>query len=258
MASFQKITTEEQFIDYIKLTLGLPIINVEVTDLQIGQIIWDSLEDFRRYNYDEGSYMDYAIITLTAGQTEYQVSAFSAMDGKRIENVQDIYDFGISFGMDGINTMFSPAHILLYEQFVVKGQYPGGGGPVGLTLSNYYVAMQYLDQIKEFFGKYYRLDYIPGKNTFRCIPTPSDSIIGVMVFYRKQYAEYVYNNPLVKKLAVARTKILWGRILNKYGATLPDGITINGRDLIDEGKEEEEKCLENFRAESSPIDFYIA
>lgn len=259
MASYEKIITEDQMCDYIKLVLGMPVINVEVTDDQIKQQIWDSIEDFRRYNYDEGSYKDYAIITLSAGQGEIAVSAFSADNGERLDNVQDVYDFGVSLGMDGINTLFSPAHILLYDAFVNKGQYPGGGGAgCGLTLTNFYLAMQYLDMIQEFFGKYYTIDYHPGRETIRCVPTPAKSVTGLLVLYRKEYAQYLYNNPLVKKLSVARVKIQWGRHLNKYGAQLPEGITINGSELIAEGKEEEEKYLDWMRKESQPIDFWVA
>ena len=70
MAPYEKIVTEDQFVEYLKLRLGAPVLNVEMTDDQFKQVIWDTIEDFRRYNYDEGSHTDYAIITLTAGQTE--------------------------------------------------------------------------------------------------------------------------------------------------------------------------------------------
>ena len=62
------IRTIEQMRDYIKLRLGMPIVNVEVTDTQMDQIIEDSIQDFHRYNYDEATFMDYAIVTFSAGQ----------------------------------------------------------------------------------------------------------------------------------------------------------------------------------------------
>ncbi len=258
-----KIQTLAQFRDYVKKMCGMPVINMEVTDDQIDQIIEDSVDYFCRYMYDEGSYMDYAIITFSAGQTEVPMtSAYDERTGQYLSNIQDIYDFNVSMGYDGINTMFSPTHVLLHDQYVNKGNYPGGpsgGIDTGLSLTNYQISMMYLDEISNAFGKMYTLNWLPARESIQIVPTPNQNITGVISFYRRETTEYLYNHIHLKKLVVGRVKKLWGGLnLGKYNATLPDGITINYDNIYNQGKEEEQEAIESIRSESSPIDFFIA
>ena len=262
-----KIVTLQQFKYYVKLRLGMPIVNLEVSDSQIEQIIEDCLDIFCRYMYEEGSYMDYAILNVSACQSEIPLSAaFDQRTGQNLTNIQDIYDYSLSFAADGINTLFSPTHVLLYDQFVNKGDYPGGpgtgvgviAGNTGLTLTNYQISMMYLKDIEMMFGKYYRISYINGLDVLKIVPTPVQNLTGVLMFYRRQMAVNLYNHPLVKRLVLAKTKQQWGNNLGKYNATLPNGTTINYDRLIQQGLDEEEKVMDDIRSEGAPIDFYIA
>jgi len=256
-----KITDLTGMKNYVLVQLGFPVINIEISNEQLEQAIEDTVQDFSRYNYDEGSYRDYFVLQTSAGQMDYAVSAVrDHSTGATLDNVQHIWDFSVSFGMDGINTLFSPAHILLYNQYVNQGSYPGGPGADnnGLMLTTYQTSMMYLDMINEMFGKMYSVDYLPGREVIRITPTPSEALIGVLILWRREYAYNLYNNPLVKKLAVARAKKRWGWNLNKYGGALPDGLTINSREIIDEANAEEEKWLERMFDESNPPDFIVA
>ena len=67
----------------------------------------------------------------------------------------------------------------------------------------------------------------------------------------------IYNNPLVKKLAVARAGIRWIRNISKFTGTMPDGLAVNESRLT-EYKEEEEKWLERIWEESETPDFLVA
>jgi len=256
-----KITDLTGMKNYVLTQLGYPVINIEISDTQLEQAIEDTCQDFSRYNYDEGSYRDYFLLQTSAGVMDYPVSAVrDYATSATLDNVQHIWDFSVSFGMDGINTLFSPVHVLLYNQYVEQGNYPGGPG-VGsqsLVLTSYQTAMQYLELINEMFGKMYSVSYLPGREVIRITPTPSEVVIGVLILWRREYAYNLYNNPLVKKLAIARAKKRWGWNLNKYNGSLPDGLTINSQAIIDEGKEEEEKWLERMWEESQPPDFIVA
>ena len=245
---------------YVLRQLGYPVINIEIADDQLEQAIEDTVQDFQRYNYDEGTFRDYFMFQTSAGVQDYPVSAVrDATTSATLDNVQAVWDFNVSFGMDGINTLFSPAHILLYNQYVEQGSYPGGPGSTGgLVLSNYQTAMMYLEEINNMFGKMYTVDYLPGRDVLRVTPTPNEILIGVLIIFRKEYAYNLYNNPLVKKLAVARAGIRWGRNLNKYGGQMPDGLTINSSEIISEYKEEQDKWLERMWEESHTPDFFIA
>lgn len=255
------INTLEEMKQYVLRKLGMPVINVEMSDDQLEDAIGDSIQDFQRYNHDEGTYRDYIVFTTTSGVGEYPLSSTTDINGNAISDIQSIYDFTVSFGVDGINTLFSPAHVLLHQQYVEQGGYPGGpayGSPNGLILTNYQTAMMYLEQINQMFGKYYTADYIPGRDIIRISPTPSTAVTGVLQVFKKQAAIAIYNNILFKKLAVARAGVRWGRNLNKTGGQLPGGLTINSQEIISQYKEEEEDILQRLFDESEPPDFFVA
>lgn len=249
---------------YLLQKLGWPVNNVEITEEQLDLAIEDTIREFWYYNTDRGNYMDYIIFQCSAGVSEYSISAGQFRDyftSAVIDDIEAIYDLSVREGLEGLNTLFSPQHILLYDVYVTQGGYPGGpvdNAGIGMTLTNYYTSMMYIEQIREAFGKMYRADWIPNKRVIKVIPTPVEPILGVVVAYRRQLAEHLFNDPLVRKLALAKAKIQWGRNLIKYGGSLPDGLTINADVILNEGKEEEEKYLEWMRSESEPPDFFIA
>ena len=231
------------FVDYIKLELGAPVINIELTDLQIQEKIQDSVELFQRYNYGEGNYKDYLIFTLSAGVNEYSLSG--------TDIIQTI-DFAMSSSAGGINTLFSPTNILASD--LIASMQSGGGN---LALSSYQSAMMYLKEIDNMFGKSFNVDYRPGSQILRVTPTPNVEYVGVLQVYKKETSLILYKNPLLKRLAISNTKMLWGEILSKHSVTLPGGSTINGTDIYSRAKEDFDLTLENIKQESEPPIFFI-
>ena len=249
--------TLEEFRTYIFTMLGYPVHNVEIAEEQVDVIIYDTIQDFHTYNYGPGGGTDleYTTLLVSAGVSEYHVDD---------SNIEAAYDIELSNGSDGINTLFSPMHLLMYNDWVTNGNYPGGpgsaygiGGGSGLILTNYQISMQYLEQANMMFGKHYTVKYNKPRESIVITPTPEECAIGTIGLYTRAAAEKLYNNHLVKKLAVARAMKLWGLHLGKYQLTLPDGITMNGFEIRNMGVEEEEKILEWMRKESEPIDFFV-
>jgi len=242
------------FRDYIKYELGAPVINVEISDSQIDIIIDDVVQDFQRYNYGEGAYLDYVVFPCLANTSAYSLSGM---------DIADVIEVFFPTGIYGINQIFSPEHILLQE----RGGGPGSGpmsnqmgynvGSVGLEISDYDNAMMYLEEVKRHFAKEYTANYLAGREELRVYPTPQSDATGLLTVYRREKFEFLINNSLVKKLAVARTKIRLGWILSKYNVNMPGGSTINGNMLQQEGKEEEKYVMDLIRQESEPVDFYI-
>lgn len=246
--------------DYIKLTLGAPVVQIELSDLNLDQIIDDSVQDFQRYNYQDGTYLDYVVFSTSAGVSEYSTTGIKDANGNLVE-FEAIYSTEFTFGIDGINTLFSPTHMILYDQFVNKGFYPGGfGNGVGdnqYILTNYQVAMGYIKEVENMFGKKYRAQYISGRKIIKIFPTPTAAMTGLIGVYRHEYAQDLYNHPLVKKLAVARALKMWGRNLGKYNGSLPDGLTTNGQGIFQEGVDMEKETMDRIAGESGVFGVYI-
>lgn len=242
------ISTLEQMRDYIKMMCGHPVIVVEVDDSQLDQIIDDSIQFFQKFNSSEGNFLEYLVLTTEAGVSEYSLSGY-----------EGAFDIELSIGLDGINTLFSPTNMLLYSDFVKKGSTIGGqDSSPGLTITSWDIAFKYLEEIKNKFGKMYTVRYNPNRGTLHITPTPTDAVTGVVYMYKRESSQYLYNHILVKKLALGKTKELWGFMLGKNILTMPDGITINGNDIKTDGQNLAKEAEEEIRGQDAPIDFFLA
>jgi len=115
-----------------------------------------------------------------------------------------------------------------------------------------------MKQVNQMFGKQYTVKYNTDRRSLNILPTPHDNMIATLKLYCRTSAERLYNNPLVKKLAVARAKIQWGLQIGKYTITMPDGSTMNGFEIMNRGYEEEERVMDDIKWESEPTDFFCA
>ena len=68
----------------------------------------------------------------------------------------------------------------------------------------------------------------------------------------------VYNDYFLKRYVTALIKQQWGVNLSKFeGMVMPGGVTFNGRQILEDAKEEIEKLNEEVRLNwEQPVDFY--
>lgn len=241
------ITTSADMCLYIKRQLGFPVINVEIATSQLKDIIDDSADIMTRYLYGEASYRTYLTFSVTSGIDEYSLSG---------NNVLDVFDFEFNSGTNGINSLFTPIHTLLYSDWVVHGRYPGRGSS-NLALTEYQISMDYLDQVKRAFGEEYLCDYWPQQQVLKITPTPSQSLNGIIFVYKKEETVKLYSHILMRQLCVAKSKILWGSLLEKFSMPLPGGGEINGTEVKSDGKEELEDVMKRIESEGEPIGFLV-
>lgn len=249
-----QITDEASFIEYLKTMMGSPVVNVEVADVQFSQCIYDSVQAFQRYNYGEGNVKDALMLTLSAGVSAYKLP----------DEIDSVIDLQLSNNLGNINTLFSPQHTLLYNDWINGNDGLGGSsqGAAGLggamTVGNYYIQMMYLKEIEDIFCRKYVCDLNPNNHMLTIKPTPNLDTLGVVFVYKKEDALNLYNNVLVKKLALAKARQVHGWALSKYGLSIPgSGNIAGGESLINRGKEEEKEALEDMRLESESGWFFV-
>jgi len=256
-----RLNSRDDMKRYLYLRCGQPVINVEVVDEQMGFIIDDALLDFWKYSAEEGSYLHHFIFQVTAGVPEYCLSGM---------NIQDAYDIEYSGWLGSINTLFSPANMLLYNSWVVQGNYPGGpgGGPPtpyptaykensGMVMGEYNDAMSYLKTLERQIGPSYSAHWRPQAEVLTIVPTPKETGNVMLKLYVREAEVNLFNNPMFRKLAVARTGIAWGTNLSKYMGTMPDGLTIRGPEILQRYIDEEKDVLDKIKQESQPYDIFI-
>jgi len=247
-----EITNLAQMKTYLLRRLGSPVIQVEIADVQLEQVIEDSVQFFQNWHTGEGNYRDYMGFTIQNGVSAYDMANY---------DIDSVVDVALSFNDDGINTLFSNTHNLLYNDWVVQRGYPGGpanyGGGAGMELAEYEIATEYLDDIDDMFSRIYSARYHSGKKEMVITPTPTMSGIVLLEVFKRAKAIHLYNNELVKALSLAEAKIQWGQNLRKYAMTLPSGTQINWDGILSEGREDKERLHERIRTEGEPPIFFI-
>lgn len=238
------INNIDQFKNWIKIQFGggttnKAVVNVELSSEQLETCISDSIEYFTKYQYGEGLYHDYLVVVTSPGVSAYPISA----------DVEDVVDFQVSNSAQGINTLFSPLNLITGGQFNINN----------MDIIGYQTAMLYLEEVNSIFGSKYRIDYNPNKNVLTILPTPKTAMTALLQVYRKESAILLYNNPLVKSLALAKAKRIYGNILTKHSMTIPGGGSFANYAsvLVEQGKEEEEEIYKKIFDSSEPFSFTI-
>lgn len=244
------INNLSQFRNFIRTELGggqNGPINVEISVEALDQSIDKAIRTFQRYNYGEGLYENYMTIVLSAGVSAYDLSG---------SDVTDVVDFSLSMATsNNITNLFTPANLVLGGTFSVLN-----GDGAGLSLTNYQIAMNYLETLSEIFSVKHRFDYIELQERLVITPTPTSNMIALLKVYKKENTLRLYNHLHVQDLAVALSKQIWGKALTKItGMPLPGGGSLSefGRDLIQEGKEDQKEIIKRMTNEGEPNMFFM-
>jgi hypothetical protein len=242
------ITNLNEFIDYIKLKLGFPVLSVEIDDSQFVQIIEDSVQTYWRYSMGDGAYQTVLSINLSANVSAYQLPV----------GIDSVIDMDLSTSRGSLNDLFTVQRQMIVQQFQYGSMLGGNGygtmGPRTLggqnNLSEYNINMLAIKQVQDFFQKRYTCQFSSNTNTLRVWPTPEEDCVAMLTVWTRELAQDLYNGYHVKNLAVAQAMIQLGIHLGKYNIQLPGSSTINYQMYIDRGTALEEKTLENIKLET--------
>ena len=128
------------------------------------------------------------------------------------------------------------------------------GGPYGGGLVNYELTKQYMSLIqRNINGVFEKIEYSRHKNrvNFHSDETLRNLGVGKFIIFDgyevidPDISTNVWNDRFLKKYATALIKRQWGLNLIKFeGMQLPGGVTLNGRQIFDDAKEEIDKLEE--------------
>jgi hypothetical protein len=258
MSCTNKITTLAEFREYIKISLGAPVICLELSDDQIDISIKDSIDYAYRYLYGEALYEDYMAFTVSAG-----VSAYTLDD-----DIEDAFDLTFNASTTG-SLLFNAEWMMLNNSFNFYGVGGGGGlgggsgGSItslgqGMGMAGAQIAYMYHNDIQNYYGALFSCKYRENRQELVVTPTPSSNGVGLISVWRRENCNKLYNHILIRQLAVAKSKKIWATNLKKYSITMPGQATVNGDVLYQDAIIEEDKALDSILSESTPPDFYIA
>ena len=248
-----KPNTRQKLIDYCLRALGHPVIEINVDDDQLEDRVDEAIQYYQEYHGD----------AVCRNLRKHQVTSTDISNGYiEIPNSSNILSVNNVFHTDNVNSgtnMFSVDYQMhLNDLFDLSN--PSGG------IINYEMTKQYLSLIeRNINGTYEIIQWSRHKNrvTFYSKDTLKDMEGKYVVFDALEainpetYTD-VFNDAFLKKYTTALFKRQWGLNLIKFeGMTLPGGVTLNGRQIFDDAKEEIQQLEEQMQLkhEMTPLDF---
>jgi len=262
-----KVKTRIELIEYCLRRLGFPVIEINIDDDQIQDRIDDALDYYKDYHFD-GTERAYLAVEVTQADIDdgsvavpadmifisralpfgRSSSSFYPMNDKNAS-----WDFNSAFGRGAGGALGGGS----YKDSSTSAQ--GNAGKTNdLTLTTYWLNMQYYEQANAMFGA----GEVPirfNRHTGRVYLDTDLDVAGLEVGafvmlegYRVVDPEThygVYDDRWVKRYATAQIKKQWGANLIKYsGIALPGGVTLDGDKLFNDANEEIDKLEEEMQS----------
>lgn len=250
----KRIQSRGELKQRILLDLGHPYINVNLSDEHLDNCIDTSLRHFFKY-HPYGSFESFYVYSVTAKD---EVNEYIPVP-RWIDAVVEV----LSKGMSISDLSFATAEYQMSRETFMAAQRFNNVSLVDFVTmkQRLYHTQQIITPAKTFeFVKYQR----------RLIPQfkfKEGDLIAMRVYENADPeakdigktevipAADLWDDEVLRELAVAIAKKTWGGILKKFGSVvLPGGVTLDGQKLYDEGDSEFKKITEDF-LNSNPIDF---
>lgn len=234
-----RLVTRDDVVEYVRARLGHPVIDLELELAEkngLGHVhlaINDSLDWMIRENQNESDFHDWMILFTKTGIVEYKVP----------EDVTDAIDAAPSFG-NGF-TPWLAFDVGAGESLVATT------GWSQFDLVTYVAAMRYLGDVKKLVGIQYQIHLHPDQHILRVYPTPKEDRAILVEVYRKSRISEIFQNILFRDLVTARTKVIWGNILGRDIVQFPGGGSVDGRSILEAGKQELKDAEDRILGESA-------
>jgi hypothetical protein len=263
-------STRAEFTDYCLRKLGAPVLEINVDDDQVDDLIDDAVQFYQEYHFDGVEKM-YLKHKLTAEEiTRFQESNQNTLGPNDTPppTTDDTWE-------ERNNFLQVPDHVIGISQVWGLSSSTIRGNLFGLTyrlflddlysfgsvdLLNYFMTKQYLETIDSVINSGSLVGFRFNKRQDRLYidVDPSflteDNYLIIECHRALDPAAWsqVWNDSFIKKYATSLIKRQWGQNMIKFNnVQLPGGVTMNGRQLFEDGNTEvlalEEKMMTHYQ-----------
>jgi len=247
-----KPNTRQSLIDYCLRALGAPVIEINVDEDQLEDRVDEAIQYYQEYHGD-------AIVRNLrkhqVTQTDIDNGYVEVPNGANVLSINNVFSVSNSQTDAGIFSVDYQIH--LNDIFDLNGAHGG--------IVNYELTKQYMSLIdRNINGMYEMIEWSRHKNrvnfhsdTLKKVKDKYIVLDGYEAIDPEVYTD-VYNDAFIKKYTTALFKRQWGLNLIKFeGMVLPGGVTLNGRQIFDDAKEEIQQLEETMQLkhEMPPLDF---
>ncbi len=263
-------STRAEFTDYCLRKLGAPVLEINVDDDQVDDLIDDAIQFYQEYHFDGVEKM-YLKHKLTAEEiTRFQSSNQNTLGPNDTPppTTDDSWE-------ERNNFLQVPDHVIGISQVWGLSSSTIRGNLFGLTyrlflddlysfgsvdLLNYYMVKQYLETIDMVINSGSLVGFRFNKRQDRLYVDIDPSFLTednylIIECHRAldpSSWSQVWNDSFIKKYATSLIKRQWGQNMIKFNnVQLPGGVTMNGRQLFEDGNAEvlalEEKMMTHYQ-----------
>lgn len=246
-------SSRQTLIDYCLRKLGAPVIEINVSEIQLEDRVDEAIQFYREYNSD----------ALIRTYLKHQVTADDVTNGyidvnDNIFFVQRL--FPIRSSGDISDSLFSLKYQIHLNEIYNLNSFVG-------NLAYYEQMQQYLSLLdmkltgmpQITFNRNQNRIYIHGEFTGSNIKVGDYIIFEVYQVVDPETSTDVYNDIFLKDYLVQLIKQQWGANLSKFeGMQMPGGVTLNGRQIYEEATQEIKDLREQVRlTHELPVDFMV-
>ena len=242
--------SRETLKDYCLRSLGAPVIEINVDEDLLEDRVDEALQFYQHYHAD----------SIEKVFLKHQVTADDVTNGyitipDLVTDVVQVFPI-----RDGLGTGMFDVQYQMHLNDMYSLGYMG-------SLVEYEMAQQWLSMLNLLVDSSEKhISFDRHKNQLRVdMDWSTEVTVGeyiVIECYRildpTTYTD-VYNDYFLKRYTTALIKMQWGVNLSKFeGMVMPGGVTFNGRQILEDAKEEIEKLNEEVRLNwEQPVDFYM-
>lgn len=253
-----KPSSRQQLIDYCKRQLGAPVLQINIDNDQVDDIIDTAIQYYQEYHFDgvERMYLKHQFTAedVERFQETNELSNTSNPDEANWENRKNFIEvpdhvigiqkvFGVTSNLSANEMWGLSNQYFLLDIFSFSSGYTFGN----FDMSYYYMIKQYFETLDMVVNTGGLVEYRYNKRQDRLfIDIDRKRVIEgkyliIDCWRALDPAEWnqVWNDSFVKRYATALMKRQWGQNLIKYNnVQLPGGITLNGRQIWEDGDAE--------------------
>lgn len=287
-----RIRSYDNLKERIQMTLGAPLIQIELTDIQIYNNIDIACEfftkfagtteeflifDSRLYNGKFNSNTDYTS-AAAPGAGLYMPMLFNETPGMTIvddvsgnpvgydgydqdmgntRRVMDVYSFAEG-SSSGVNVLFTMEHTIAQQAYF--GHLLGN---VGYDLITWQALKTWIDTREKMLGMMPYIRFNADTQYLKIIPEPNPNApyMGLIGCRVQKPLKHIISQLWVYRYSLALCKITMGHVRGKYtGTNLFGGQTVNASDIMSQGlkeKDELEKEIMTDLVDRDPVKFFV-
>lgn len=251
-------SSRAEFTDYCLRKLGAPVLEINVDDDQVDDLIDDAIQFYHEHHFDglEQMYLKHNItdLDITRFTTQNEVTQTVDPDATGWEHRKNFLEipshvmgiskvFGVSSNFVRNNLFGMTNQYFLMDMFSFSNGFKMGN----FDLTNYYMVKQYFETLDQVINTGAFVQYRFTKRQDRLyvdidvnrLKEGNWIVIDCWGSIDPDTYTQVYNDSFLKRYATALIKRQWGANLIKYNnVQLPGGITLNGRQIWEDGNKE--------------------